>query len=991
MRSVSVKRYSLTVLLLVFLVARPVAALDPLRNLIEFNLQTWQTQQGLHHNMVQSIAQTPDGYLWFGTWEGVARFNGFEFTIFNPQNVPELKDRGVRALLVAQDGALWMGTTRGGVTRHKDGEWTTFTRDDGLAGNEVLCLAEDTQGRIWVGTEADGVGIIDQGQFKVITPQQGLNDKAVLAIAERHPGEMWLTTRNGVVRIIDDEVTAFGQDDGLPSGPVLSVFSDPRGSLLFGTQNGIYLWRDGAFQPHLGWLSGGRGQVSKLLVDSDGALWAGTFSDGLFRVLDTGVDGLKTHTGLPNNRISALFEDLEGNLWVGTSGGLARLKSAPFSVLSMRNGLSDNYVRAVLEAKDGSMWIATSNGLNQVDGSNNRVYTTADGLASNSVLSLLETEDGSLWVGTYGAGINILREGKVVDLISAPESLPGNHIRSMVETRDGSIWVGAIGGLARFRDGKLVQMFTDENGLPRAFVQSLFEDLDGTLWVGTVEGLARVRDGQIESLTGVLEGYDGSDVFGFHRDAAGHFWIATENGLLNLTVDDVARPINRGHGLPHDVIFGLESDALGYLWMTSNAGIFRARIDELLRLVSGQIDRVHFDRYTEDHGLSSRQANGGSEPSLIKASTNRLWFATAIGVAVIDPHILATEVERLLPPRPVVESVVVDGAARTLSKPLVISPGARHFEIYYAGLSFRSPENIQYRVQLKNFEPPRQAGTERIAHYTNLDPGRYSFQLWAAHPNGEWVGPPASIELVIKPFFYETRWFLASVALAILLAVWGTIRLRIANLRRSAQELGRQVASRTRDLKQQTRHLEQANNEKTELLEKLEEQSKAFERQARQDALTGLANRRGFDEILHREFETARASSGQLALAVMDVDHFKQVNDQFSHQVGDNVLKILARLMQEVFATRGTPARYGGEEFVVLFPGMDIEAARKQAEALRVAVEGYDFSDLGAGLQVTISIGVSDRIDVPNHEKLFSAADGKLYQAKTGGRNRVVA
>jgi diguanylate cyclase (GGDEF)-like protein len=979
-------RNLLSAVLLGLLFMSQALALDPHRRLIELDLRSWETQHGLPHNMVQSIAQTPDGYLWLATWEGVARFNGFEFTVYNTKNQPALQDRGVRSLLVSSDGTLWMGTSGGGLSYIRNNIWRHLGVADGLAGDAVLALAEDSQNQIWVGSEENGLSIIDGQKISVLSVADGLPDATVLAIAELAPGEMWVATRRGISRIKGGQIQSFDQRHGLPAGPVLSVTAARAGELFVGTEDGVYRWTGEGFEPDEVWAESGSGQVSELFEDSDGNLWAGTFARGLYRLRSQGSEFLRTVNGLPNNRVSSIFEDQEGNLWVGTSGGLARLKSAPFSVLNMRNGLPDNYVRTVFESDDGTLWVGTSNGLARLVGNDMRVFTTADGLTSNSILAVHESRSGALWIGTYGTGINIL-SAKGVRVINSEDGLPSNHVRSFLETED-SMWVATIRGLARFVGEQQVEVLGRDDGLPREFITSLHEDADGTLWIGTTEGFAFYKDGKVISAS-EIPGYESSSVFGFYRDHQGNMWIATETGLLRY-FDGELRAIRRAQGLPHEVLFGLVGDHQDGIWMSSNDGVFRAAISDLVAVTEGEIGRINIERFTEDHGLASRQCNGGSQPSLIRSSTGRLWFATSQGAAVVDPDILDSERSSTVAPRVLIERVVVDGVEAKLSAEIEVPPGATHLEFHYAGLSFRAAENIRYHYQLAGFERgPTNADLDRVAHYTNLDPGQYTFQVWGSLDPATWSELPGVVRLKVLPEFWETGLFIGFSLALLLLTMWTLVRIRIRSLRRRAEALGREVATQTRDLHEKTSRLELAGEEKSRLLIKLEEQSLAFARQAREDALTGLANRRHFDQIFEGQFEKAQSSGGRLSVALMDLDHFKRINDDFSHQVGDEVLKVVANLMREACAEDDTPARYGGEEFVMLFPNTDVEHANARCNALRESLSAYDFDRIAKDLKVTISGGICGDLGVGNFEKMLSNADQKLYQAKHSGRNRI--
>jgi diguanylate cyclase (GGDEF)-like protein len=337
-----------------------------------------------------------------------------------------------------------------------------------------------------------------------------------------------------------------------------------------------------------------------------------------------------------------------------------------------------------------------------------------------------------------------------------------------------------------------------------------------------------------------------------------------------------------------------------------------------------------------------------------------------------------------------IEEVLVDGEAAELGGTIRVPPGKRTFEFRYAGLSFLAPGRVQYRYRLDGFDPDWvEARAARSVRYTNLPPGRYGFRVTARLGQGEWNDSAAAVQLELAPRFYQRPLFLGLGLAALALAAWRAFVFRLRRLKASEQRLQLTVEERTRALQLETRKLAAADAEKSALLQQLKEQSDAFERLSKEDALTGLANRRQFDEVLAQEFARARRHRQPLTVVMADIDSFKAVNDRFSHKAGDEVLVVVARLIRE--SCRGTDlaARYGGEEFGMLLPQTTAEGAEVVCERIRALVASADLSAIAPGLRVTISIGISDWPEAPHPDKLIVAADEQLYAAKRAGRNRV--
>ena len=962
------------------LLALPLVAAP--RALNEYSRDVWTTRQGLPHNLVSAIAQTPEGYLWFGTWEGLARYNGLDFRTFDRGNVPALEDNGVRVLRVAADGALWMGTSRGGIYRHAGEEWTALTTRQGLGQDEIMDLIPLADGGLWIATESAGVDRYDGRGFRHFRQADGLPSDVMYCVALGADGALWAGTTHGLARLREGHVEAFGTAQGLPPGPVFSLLAEADGSLLVGTEQGLYRREGERFVPASADLP--RDTTTRLLRGRDGALWIGTVNYGLLRWMDGRVEALGSLAGLPNNRVAALLEDREGSLWVGTNGGLLRLRDAPFATYTVEHGLSDDYVRTLFQADDGVLWVGTSRGLNRYVDGHFSVLTRADGLPGDSILSLAQARGGGVWIGTYANGL-VRWNGGVKAVRDIDSGLAGNQVRAIVETRDGTLWVGTTRGLSRIEDGKL-RNFGVADGLPRDYVMSLHVARDGRVWVGTSNGAALIAGERVQALD--LGGLDGvEDVFGFVEDPDGTLWISSDRGLVRDRGGQ-RRLIGRRQGLPVDAVFQTVEDREAHFWLTTNRGVLRLARAEAEAVADGHLARVQVDSFAEADGMASAQCNGVSNPAAWLGREGRVWVATAKGLAVVDPARLSG-FARHAPPA-IIEEVSVDERSVPLRPQLELPPGTRKLELRFAGLSYLMPQKIRYRYRLEGFDSDWvERGTQRFAQFTNLGPGDYRFRVGAANPGGDWGEEEATLSFRIRPYLWQQPLFWTAAVVAALFGLLGLYRLRVRQLRASERRLRDLVDRRTQDLSEQTRRLIEANVEKGGLLARLREQSEAFERQAREDALTGLANRRHFDERLAVRFAESLSRGAPLLLALLDIDHFKRINDGWSHAAGDAALRLVARTLQREAGGAEVIARYGGEEFALLYVGQDPAGVRAELERLREAIAACDCSGFAAGLTLSVSIGVSDQGGLAHPERMVSRADTRLYEAKNAGRNRV--
>jgi diguanylate cyclase (GGDEF)-like protein len=514
----------------------------------------------------------------------------------------------------------------------------------------------------------------------------------------------------------------------------------------------------------------------------------------------------------------------------------------------------------------------------------------------------------------------------------------------------------------------------------------LHEDRHGRIWAGTSNGLVEIRGDEVHAHS-LKELDDAQDVFGFHESDDGSLWMATDRGLIRYR-EGALSLVGRRQGLPVDTIFQVLADDSGQFWLTSNRGILRAARTELEAVAEGRQKTAAFEVYGESDGLASAQNNGGSGPVAWRTRDGRLWFGTAKGLAMTDPAKLA-DFERDAPPV-VIEEVLVDDRPLPPAPTMLLPAGTRKLELRFAGLSFLMPGKMRYRYRLEGFDTDWvERGTLRFAQFTNLAPGDYRFRVVASNAEGVWGNTEAQLAIRIAPLLVQRREFWFLLGLVFLGVFYALYRWRVHRLEHGQHRLRELVERSTADLRAQTDRLTRADREKSLLLERLQEQSEAFERQAREDALTGLVNRRSFDEALAREFARAQRSGRPLSVALGDLDHFKLINDNYSHAAGDMALRAVANLIRDTCRTMDVTARWGGEEFAMLFPETSREEAHRVCERLREAVEKIDVSAFAPGHRITISIGVTDHFGLSHHEKMISRADMRLYEAKDAGRNRV--
>jgi diguanylate cyclase (GGDEF)-like protein len=963
-------------------------ALDPARALTQARLSVWTSESGLPQNTVVAIVQTSDGYLWMGTEEGLARFDGVRFVVSDRQTAPALRSSFISSLFEGPDGTLWIGTYGGGLARLRNGKIEAF-RPDLLGADRIRELHAAAGGALFVATAGGGLLRIDGEQVTRFTTRNGLPTDRIWALEDDGAGGLWVSTHGGgVVRWKDSRVQQrITTREGLPNDFARALLRDPDGTLWIGTDGGgVAAWRDGAIVRILTTQDGlPSNLIRSLYRDSDGSLWIGT-DGGLARWRGVRAERFGTAEGLPSPTIRVVGEDREGSLWVGTTGGMVRLSDTRFLPFTRKEGLSVDGVRAILQDRSGRIHVGTEGGgLCTLLPLPARCLTKNDGLPHDAVFALAESRDGSLWVGTDGGGVARLRDGAVVETLDTRTGLPNDRVRALVETPDGVLWVSTTAGLVHVRDGKVNRV----RELDDRQLRPLLALPDGSLLVGTDgAGLWRVTGvgTRATRIAAAGQGLESDRVFSLTPDSGGGgVWIGTSGGglaRLELATGAV-RSLTRRDGLYDDVVFQVvDEGARRDLWLTSNRGLYRVSRDLVLAAMQGTPQDLSGKVYGATDGMPSTECNAAF-PAAIRARDGRLWIATSRGVAVADPR---TNARNTIAPPVHVEEVLIDGtpAAGATPAPLRVPSGAQRLEVRYTALGLRAPERVTFRYMLEGYDRDWvAAGASRVAHYTKLAPGDYTFRVRATNEDGIPSRNEARLGVTVDPRWFET-WWARLFALALIgAAVWGAVRLRLAALRaRKNEELARayeHVHRMAGELEDTNRQLAIANVRLRAL--------------SYVDGLTGVANRRRFDEALEEACAAADAQGEPLSLVLIDLDHFKKLNDSQGHQHGDEALRAVAALLSECTDSRGgLAARFGGEEFAWLLPGLTLEAAHAEAEALRELVRNAAIRHDGASSGiVTASLGVASTAGMlnPTPLSLVAAADAALYRAKAGGRDRV--
>ena len=713
--------------------------------------------------------QTRDGYLWIGTQEGLARFDGLNFTVFDKENTPAFKSNDVRALQEDQQGRLWISTSYGLVCRH-EGEFRSFTVNEGLPDNSVGPIAIDRGGNVWIGT-AGGLARLENGSFRTIGVEQGLSRNAVQTLCATTNGALLIGTSAGVQLLSGDRFSPFSTPENVHAANITAIAETPNNHIWFGTLDGLYSVQ-GEPTPILP-----NGRISTLRVDHAGALWIGT-AGGVVRWQNGVGEIFNSAKGLSSNLVLSLFEDREGSMWIGTeAGGLNLLKSKKFNTFTTKDGLPNDLVKAIYQDAQGGIWIGSNGGgLTLFRNGKFQTWTTKDGLSSDVVLSLAGDAQGTIWIGTPD-GLNRFRDGKFQTFTFA-EGLSNDLVRSVYVDRSGVLWVGTRDGLNRFRDDEFT-IYTTQDGLANNFIGAIYEDPKGNLWVGTLGGLSRIKDGKFQTFTS-KDGLSSNTVISLYEDAAGDLWIGTNGGGLNRLRGDKFVSFDNRNSVAADVIYRILEDKQQNLWCSSNKGIFRINKGELDKVANDGNGSVNPVFYGPADGTLTRECSGGGHPAGWKTSDGRMWFATIKGLAVIDPENIPLNTT---PPPVAIEQIAIDNQPAALTQNLTVPSGASRVDFYFTALSFIAPENVRFKYQLEGYDNNWiDGGARRVASYTNLRPGNYKFRVIAANNDGVWNETGTAVDFYLQPRFYQTYWFYLLCVLLLGVTAWQLYRLRVRSM-----------------------------------------------------------------------------------------------------------------------------------------------------------------------------------------------------------------
>jgi signal transduction histidine kinase/ligand-binding sensor domain-containing protein len=774
-------------------------ALNPALDVSQYAHTTWKIRDGFPKGFVNSIAQTPDGYLWLGTEFGLVRYDGVGNVAWQPPRDQGLPDNYIRNLLAARDGTLWVGTLKG-LASWNDGKLVQYKE---LAGWSVYALLEDREGSVWAiaNTVASGkLCSIQKGGVQCFGEDSHLGQ----SLYEDSKGKLWVGVRGGVWQWKPGPPNFYPLPDALVEG--LAEADD--GTLVISAPSGIRRLVDGKIEPQGLPGTSGKFGARRLLRDREGGLWIGTAKQGLVHVHQGRTDVFTQSDGLSGDSVVALFEDREGNIWVSTYNGLDRFRDFPVPTYSGRQGLSNAIVFSVLAARDGSVWLGTSDGLKhwnhgQVTSYRERAHirpatggmeVTGSGLPDQGIGSIFEDGRGRVWISTRD-GFGYLEN----DRFTYIRDLPGGIVLSIAEDTRGNLWIANQNlGLFRLsREGEIQRIPWTKLGRNDYALVLVPDPTQGGIWLGfSRDGVAYFRDSQIRASYAATDGLGEGLVNGLRLDQDGTLWAATQGGLSRLKNGRVTTLTSK-NGLPCDAVNWVTEDDFHSFWLYTACGLVRIARSELDAWAAHPNHSVQATVFDSSDGVRILGLGGSLTPQVSKSPDGKLFFTPTDGVSIIDPPKL---VINKLPPPVHIEQITADRKPYDLSAGLRLPALIRDLQIDYTALSFAAPEKVQFRYMLEGHDTDWQdVGPRRQAFYNDLPPRHYRFRVIACNNSGVWNEAGASFDFSIAPAYYQTPWFLVSCVAAFLALLWGLYRLRLRQVAwQFNMRMEERVAERTR-------------------------------------------------------------------------------------------------------------------------------------------------------------------------------------------------
>ncbi len=757
------------------------------------------------HNTVTGIAQTDDGFLWLGSPSGLASFDGVRFQTFNLTNAIFQGNRGVVMILLSHAGGLWLAMNRGAIAYLNGDQTKVFTTADGLVDQQVSKMVEAGDGTLWAIFHGQG-RIIRDGKVMNIPVAETLPAGQFTSLGCDVDGNIWWVKGGDLGVYRENKFQRFAR---VGNGSIQLAGAKGGGIWICTAGHLFHCTAQGAMEDRGEFTrDSSSGDPTALLEDSEGAVWIGTAFGGLFRYKGSAFESISTS----RPEIQCLLEDREKSIWVGTlGGGLDRIRRRVVQLQGIDRGRPFESIRSLSEDARGTLWATTEDGtLARHSEAGWETVSTGAAWAGYNLTCLTLDSHGILWIGGRSRKLLQLPESEEPVLVQSNQLI--GTVFAILAGSNGDLWLGEVGtanGLQRLRNGNLL---TAKLPGDVRTIRAMTQDSHGTIWIGSARGdLLRIQGDEVVRQS-IPESDDALSIRCLTPTDDGALWIGYERLGVGWIKDGSYHRVDKALGLFDDYISQIVPDDNGWLWFGSDHGIFKVRQKDFEAVAQGKLRKVESIHYGQGDGVMNIQVNYGYSPGALRTHDGRIWIPTRSGLAMIDPVQLGKDMP--LPPV-LIQQIILDEktVARysSIEEPnrredavnlkksggvLRLPPQYRQLEIQFTTLSFADLDNIRFRYRLHGFDQDwQEAGAERHAKYPRLSAGAYRFEVKAFNGEGSWDQGGATLDITVLPYFWETWWFITPAVLLSLGVVAAAVRyLEKRRVRRQLARLERERA-----------------------------------------------------------------------------------------------------------------------------------------------------------------------------------------------------
>ncbi len=823
-----IKLYLIIVFIILFHIDNKTLAqvnnLNPEKSITQYSLKSWTIDDGLPSNALNDVFQSKNGYIWIATHSGVTRFDGINFTNYAIKNTKTMRTDAIRRICEDKSGLIWIGTQKG-ILQFRNNKLYRNEKLKMLDNSNIERIFVDKNNAVWIGTNANGLFKYEADSLIMMKDFHEITTSSVFAICQDNKGTLWIGTINGeLIKYQDNTFIPYNMQN-ITAG-IYSLHQDKDGTIWVGASRGVFSLENNQLKKH--------DDIEILFVDhiaedQNGLLWFASSSLGLYRYNKNlhKIERFSEKNGLPNNRVTKIIFDSQGNLW-GTTyrKGLFQLTDGKFTCYSKSEGLTSNANTAILQYNENEFWIA--NEMGTIDILRNKKVEklkTQIPIPSPQIKNMFKDSRGNVWISTYNG---ILKVGKNKErLFNINTGFPDDYIRLTFEDNNGNIWVATNrAGLHKLKLDGRTKTLNINNGLSTNYVMAITQYTENIIIAGTKKGINFIKNDSVIKKYTMTDGLPDNMIFNLYKDNKNILWISTNSGISRFDGNEFIN-YSIETGLQTNTIFDILEDNSGNFWLPGPQGIMKVEKQQLNEYAAGKIKKIEYTFYDKSDGMKSSVCLGATQS--LKDTKGNLWFLTAEGVATINPeNITSSEIL----PSVFIEKVYALDSTYELKERINILPKHKRLYINFTAIDLTYPEKIQFKCKLEPFENNWvNLGNKRDVSYTNIDPGNYTFKLCSTNSHGVWNNEYELLKITILPAWHQTLLFkigIISFGLGLILLAY---KVRINRIKKQRNVLETEVRKRTREISQQKEEIYTQSEEIKAQRDFAQKQNKKIEKQ----------------------------------------------------------------------------------------------------------------------------------------------------------------